>query len=118
MLGLPEWKLGHIRYFNQNTSNKGNKDAGNIIVEQFHELANVSEFELYWKVFGEVVKLTVTESNRYANWDKNKPSFHLTNENFGIFCDYFYLQVIIFELENETIGVNPPIQNAKFSLRL
>ncbi len=85
MLGLPEQKLGHIRSSNQNTSNKGNKDAGKIIIEKFLELANLSEFELYRKGFGELADLTVTENNRYANRDKNNPSFQLRNETFWNF---------------------------------
>ena len=81
---MPKWKLGHIRSSEQNTS-KENRDPGKVIMKVCPELENLSEFELYKKVFGEMANLIITESNRYANRDKNNPSFELTEETFWNF---------------------------------
>ena len=109
---LPRWKIDHITA-SQTTTNKGKKNAtmaiikalskcyqsvikGIIkgIIKAFPELVTLTKFELYEKIFGDIIDLIVTESNKYASRVKNNPSFVLTRETFWNFLVYFCCQVI------------------------
>ena len=61
------------------------------IIEPFPELVTLTEFELYEKIFGDIIDLIVTESNKYASRMKNNPSFVLTREIFWNFCGLLLL---------------------------
>ena len=49
-----------------------------ILLKNFPYLASFDEFSLYNEIFGEMIDHLVTESTKFANREKNDPSFSLS----------------------------------------
>ena len=81
---LPKWKKSHIE-----SSGASNGDSmqppSKILLKNFPYLASVDEFSLYNEIFGEMIDHLVTESTKFANTEKNDPSFSLSKEDFWNF---------------------------------
>ena len=100
---LPRWKIDHITASQTTTKerkmspwllSKRYQSVIKGIIKAFPELVTLTKFELYKKIFGDIIDLIVTESNKYASRVKNNPSFVLTRETFWNFLVYFCCQVI------------------------
>ena len=86
----PNWKRTHTSSHFPNKS-LSEKDISKIFLNRHPELINLDEYGLYMEIFSEVIELLVNETNRYANRDKNDPSFTVTHEDF---CKFFGLLIL------------------------
>ena len=49
-------------------------------MNKYPNLTNENEIEIFETVFGNMISHLVTETNRYANRDKNDPAFNISYE--------------------------------------
>ena len=78
---LPNWKRVHTPDTTHLPS-LSEKDISKILQNKHQDLINLDEYGLYVEIFSEVIDLLVLETNRYANRDKNDPSFSISENDF------------------------------------
>lgn len=77
----PRWRKMHIPTIAKESSHlKPNLHASKKLSEHFPELSNCSEWDIFLKIFDDIIELLVVETNTYAQRDKNCPSFSIDKQ--------------------------------------
>lgn len=76
---LPKWKMSHISPRIDLHEDK-HESAKQLLLGKSPSLAGASEWRIFAKVFQNMLEHLVSETNKYANRDKNMPDFQITEE--------------------------------------
>ena len=77
---LPKWKKSHLPPMAK-ISQPTTEEISKSLVNNHPHLAEFDEIGLYYELFGCIIDLLVTETNRYGTRDKNDPSFSITKDD-------------------------------------